>query len=99
MRIFLTSLIAAALLGGLATGPVLAEPSGWYEVSGVEPDDMLKMRLGPGVGYKVLVGLPNGTVVWVQSCTREGKTSWCKVSLKAARSLKGYVSAAYLTKK
>jgi uncharacterized protein YraI len=98
MRKLLTSLIAAALLGGLAAGPLLAEQSGWYEVTGVEADDMLKMRLGPGVGYKVLVGLPNGTVVWVQSCTREGKTSWCKVSLKAARGLKGYVSGAYLTK-
>ena len=24
---------------------------------------MLKMRTGPGVGYTVIVGLPNGTVV------------------------------------
>ncbi len=98
MQKFLFPLIAAALLGGLATGPVQAEQSGWYEVTGVEADDMLKMRLGAGIGYKVLVGLPNGTVVWVQSCSREGKTSWCKVSLKAARGLKGYVSGAYLTK-
>lgn len=102
MQKFLFPLIAAAVLGGvvagLAPGQALAEQSGWYEVTGVEADDMLKMRLGAGIGYKVLVGLPNGTVVWVQHCTREGKTSWCKVSLKAARGLKGYVSGAYLTK-
>ena len=79
--------------------PAHAEPRGYYEVIGVEKDDMLKMRMGPGVGYKVIVGLPNGTEVYVQSCERSGNTSWCRVSLKAARGLKGYVSSAYLRKK
>lgn len=91
--------LAAALLGAaLAVVPAQAEPSGTYEVVGVEGDDMLKMRAGPGVGYKIVLGLPNGTLLWVQSCERSGSTSWCKVSLKQARGLKGYVSGAYLRK-
>lgn len=74
----------------------LAEQRGNYTVVGVEDGDMLKMRAGPGIGYRIVVGLPNGTEVWLQSCERSGNTSWCKVSLREARGLKGYVSAAYL---
>lgn len=90
----------AALVAGvmmvLAGEPVLAETPGDYEVWGVEGEDMLKMRAGPGVGYRVIVGLPNGTVVRVQSCEQTGSTRWCKASLNAARGLKGYVSRTYL---
>lgn len=96
MRRWMPKMAAGMAVALLATGVAMAEPRGFYEVVGVEADDMLKMRVGPGVGYKVIVGLPNGTVVWVQDCSREGNTSWCKVSLKAARGLKGYVSGAYL---
>ncbi len=99
MRKTIFSTCAALALGPLlAVSPAQAEPRGYYEVAGVEADDMLKMRAGPGVGYRVIVGLPNGTVLWVQSCERAGSTSWCKVSLKQARALKGYVSSAYLRK-
>ncbi len=90
------SLLALALSASLITTPVQAEPKGYYEVIGVEDGDMLKMRAGPGVGYNVIVGLPNGTVLWLNSCERSGNTSWCKVALKQARGLKGYVSSAYL---
>jgi len=76
----------------------LAETRGYYEVVGVEPEDMLKMRAGPGTGYRIVVGLPNGTVVFLQGCERSGNTSWCRVALREARGLKGYVSAAYLRK-
>ena len=60
---------------------------------------MLKMRAGPGINYKIVLGLPNGTELWVHDCERSGNTSWCKVSLKQARGLKGYVSSAYLREK
>ena len=60
---------------------------------------MLKLRAGPGLGYNVIVGLPNGTVVRVHSCEQVGGTSWCSVSLQRARGLKGYVSGTYLRKK
>jgi uncharacterized protein YraI len=94
----LTLLAAACFALFVQAGAVQAEPRGEYEVVGVGADDMLKMRSGPGVGYKIVVGLPNGTVVRVQSCERSGNTSWCKVSMKQARALRGYVSSAYLRK-
>ncbi|PRY26025.1 SH3 domain-containing protein [Aliiruegeria haliotis] len=65
-------------------------------VSGVDEGDMLKLRAGPGMGYRVIVGLPNGTQVRNLGCDRVGGTPWCKVSLKEARALKGYVSGHYL---
>lgn len=89
-------LLGMAVVIGLAGGPAMADPPGDFEVWGVEGEDMLKMRAGPGVGYRVIVGLPNGTLVRVQSCEQTGSTRWCKASLKAARGLKGYVSWAYL---
>lgn len=78
--------------------PVQAGVAGEYEVVGVEAEDMLKMRSGPGIGYTIILGLPNGTLVRVHSCEQSGSTRWCKVSLKQARALKGYVSASYLRK-
>lgn len=78
--------------------PVQAGVAGEYEVVGVEAEDMLKMRSGPGIGYTIILGLPNGTLVRVHSCEQSGSTRWCRVSLKQARALKGYVSASYLRK-
>ncbi len=91
-------LLALALSATITAVPAQAEPKGYYEVIGVEDDDMLKMRAGPGIGYNVIIGLPNGTVLWLNSCERSGNTSWCKVALKQACGLKGYVSSAYLRK-
>ncbi|UOA25691.1 SH3 domain-containing protein [Pseudosulfitobacter sp. DSM 107133] len=92
--------LASCVLGIFLSGqPAAAAWFGDYEVAGVEDSDMLKMRAGPGVGYKVILGLPNGTILRVHSCTQTGGTRWCEVSLKAARSLKGHVSWAYLRKK
>lgn len=99
MRRAIFIMFAAGMFGvACAAAPAKAEPKGYYEVSGVEADDMLKMRAGPGTGYRVIVGLPNGAALWVYGCERSGSTSWCKVSLKQARGLKGYVSGAYLRK-
>ena len=91
------AILAALTAGALASVPAagLAE-SGDYKVVGVEAEDMLKMRAGPGIGYRVILGLPNGTVLRVQSCEQTGGTRWCKVALKAARAVKGYVSWTYL---
>ncbi len=71
---------------------------GQYEVFGVEDGDMLKLRAGPGIGFNVIVGLPNGTALRVHSCEQTGGTRWCRVSLQRARGLKGFVSWAYLRK-
>lgn len=83
----------------LAPGTAASDPRGYHIVTGVEADDMLKMRAGAGVGYKIVLGLPNGTKVWVYQCKPSGNTSWCRVALDGASSFKGYVSLAYLRKK
>lgn len=98
MRKALVTTLTAFVLATFQSSPALAAPFGRYEVFGVQGEDMLKMRAGPGVGYIVIVGLPNGTVLRVHSCEQTGSTRWCSVSLDRARALKGYVSWAYLRK-
>ncbi len=86
------------MLGGFpGTDRAYADTAEFYEVTGVEGDDMLKLRAGPGTDFRVIVGLPNGTVLRLHSCEQIGSNEWCKVSLKEARALKGYVSWHYLT--
>ncbi|WP_138469331.1 SH3 domain-containing protein [Poseidonocella sp. HB161398] len=97
-KAILFALSAAAASAVPAVEPALAASLGRYEVVGVGEDDMLKMRAGPGTGFRVIVGLPDGTVLQVHSCQRTGGTRWCSVSLDEARSLKGYVSEQYLQK-
>jgi uncharacterized protein YraI len=96
MRRPIFAALAAVVLGTGAGCSAVGGPAGYYEVAGVEGDDMLKMRGGPGTGYSVITGLPNGTVLRVHSCERTGGTRWCKASLQQARGLTGYVSWAYL---
>ncbi len=99
MRTSTFVMLVVVLLGSVwQAGPSEAASLGQYEVHGVEGDDMLKLRGGPGTGYSVIVGLPNGTVLRVHSCQQTGSTRWCRVSLQRARGLKGYVSWAYLRK-
>ena len=97
MRPVLKALLATALLSA-AAAPATAAPRDLYEVAGVAQDDMLKMRAGPGTGYIVLLGLPNGTQLRVRDCTQTGGTRWCEVALNGARNVKGFVSWAYLRK-
>ena len=96
MRSALLSLSAALLLG---LAPAYGETSGRYVVAGVAENDMLKMRAGPGAGYKIVLGLPNGTELRVLNCESSGGHRWCKVSLEEFRSVRGYVSLAYLRKR
>ncbi|MCF8486934.1 MAG: SH3 domain-containing protein [Rhodobacteraceae bacterium] len=97
-RTILVGLVALMLCVGFLADPATAAPFERYEVYGVKGEDMLKMRAGPGVGYIVIVGLPNGTVLRVYSCEQTGSTRWCRVSLDRATGLKGYASWAYLRK-
>ncbi len=96
MRRTILAALTAALWGGFASAAADADTSRFSKVVGVEADDMLKLRAGPGVGYRIIVGLPNGTVLRVYDCQQTGSTRWCKVALEQARSLKGYVNATYL---
>lgn len=97
MRRAVIAALTATVLGSI-TMQADAGETGLHEVIGVEDDDMLKMRAGPGTGYKILLGLPNGTVVRLHGCDQTGSTRWCKISLKQSRGVKGYVSWAYLQK-
>ncbi|WP_424986911.1 SH3 domain-containing protein [Microbulbifer sp. S227A] len=94
----ITAALVATMLAVLCAAPAQAGSTGLHEVVGVETDDMLKMRAGPGTGYRILLGLPNGTILRLHGCDQTGGTRWCKVSLKQARGVKGYVSWAYLRK-
>lgn len=87
------ALSACAPVGG---APLGGGPAGLYEVAGVEEGDMLKLRAGPGTGFDVISGLPNGTRLRVTTCERNGATRWCKAFLQEARGLDGYVSFSYL---
>jgi uncharacterized protein YgiM (DUF1202 family) len=89
----LATAVFAGLSGCVPPGERLDE---FYIVGGVEADDMLKLRAGPGTGYRVVAGLPNGAILRVHSCQQTGGTRWCKVTVKPSNGLSGYVSWAYL---
>ena len=63
------------------------------------PDDLLKLRSGPGLGYNVVLGLPDGTSLIRRDCVTEVGQLWCRVSLADAPRITGYVSADYLAER
>lgn len=66
-------------------------------VEGAGPSDLLKLRAGPGLGFKVVLGLPDGTQLIRRDCVTEMGQRWCRVSLADAPGITGYVSADYLS--
>ena len=66
-------------------------------VNGVGANDMLKLRAGPGLGYEIIMGLPDGTVLNQHECVTEVGQRWCHVSLASGIGVSGYVSADYLS--
>ena len=89
MRLHLTALLAVALTAGCAVG------SGAV-VKGAGPDDLLKLREGPGLEHKIIIGLPDGTRLVRQNCLNTKGKLWCRVSLADRPGISGYVSADYL---
>ena len=83
------ALVLAACAGGVGGDAVT--------VSGTGPDDTLKLRAGPGLGYAVLLGLPDGTALRRFDCVTEVGQLWCRVSLAKAPGVQGFVAADYLT--
>lgn len=65
-------------------------------VEGTGPDELLKLRAGPGLGFNVILGLPDGTALNRRDCVTEVGQLWCRVSLTDAPGITGYVSADYL---
>lgn len=89
MRTHCTALLALVIATGCAVG------SGAV-VKGVGPDDLLKLRDGPGLSHNIIIGLPDGTRLTRQNCVTNNGKVWCRVSLTARPSISGYVSADYL---
>lgn len=88
-----TLLILSALLFAASCGSVGYDRT---IVRGAGPDELLKLRAGPGLGFKVILGLPDGTVLNRKDCVTEIGQLWCRVSLAEAPRITGYVSADYL---
>lgn len=67
MRIQFAALVALVIAAGCTVG------SGAV-VKGAGPDDLLKLREGPGLNYNIIIGLPDGTQLTRQNCvTNNGK--------------------------
>ena len=65
-------------------------------VTGAGPDDLLKLRDGPGLNHNIIVGLPDGTQLTRRGCVTTDGRVWCRVFLTDRPSVAGYVSAEYL---
>jgi uncharacterized protein YraI len=89
---FIPTLVSALLIAGCA--PIAGDRS---VVAGAG-NELLKLRAGPGLGYRVILGLPDGTVVTRHRCVTEVSQLWCQVSLLEAPGTTGFVSADYLSK-
>lgn len=66
-------------------------------VQGAGSDEFLKLRAGPGLGYSIILGLPDGTSLVRRDCVTELGQLWCRVALAAAPQITGYVAADYLS--
>jgi len=75
MRAVIHILMLSALLTTMVAAPAMATWREKYEVFGVQDPDMLKMRAGPGTGFVVIVGLPNGAVFLEQAPGLRGYVS------------------------
>lgn len=83
-----------ALLIAAGCSSVMAERA---VVTGTGPDDLLKLRAGPGLGFEIIMGLPDGTLLNRRSCITEVGQLWCEVALADTPQVTGYVSADYLS--
>lgn len=93
MRTFLGPVLIALLF----TAGCVGGPARRAMVEGAGADELLNLRAGPGLGYRVIVGVPDGTIVTRHACVTELGQLWCQVSLTDAPGLNGFVSADYLS--
>ncbi len=89
MRHHFAALLALMIAAGCTVGSGVV-------VKGAGPDDLLKLREGPGLDHGIIIGLPDGTRLTRRNCTRNNGKVWCRVSLTDRPSMSGYVSADYL---
>lgn len=91
-RIVIPSLFAFTLVASCS-----GAAGGRAVVEGIGTDELLKLRAGPGLGYRVILGLPDGTEITRRDCVTELGQLWCQVALIAAPGITGYVSADYIS--
>ncbi|WP_405404944.1 SH3 domain-containing protein [Paracoccus sp. Ld10] len=89
MRVHFAAILAVVIATGCAVG------SGAV-VAGAGPDELLKLREGPGLEHNIIIGLPDGTRLTRQRCVTNAGKVWCRVTLTDRPSVAGYVSADYL---
>ncbi len=89
MRTLFTAIIALVIASGCTLGSGVV-------VEGAGPDDLLKLRKGPGLNHEIIIGLPDGTRLTRQNCVKNDGRVWCKVFLNDRPNVSGYVSADYL---
>jgi len=89
MRRPFAALLALTVASGCAVG------SGAV-VQGAGPNDLLKLRKGPGLEHAIIIDLPDGTRLTRQNCLPNNGRVWCRVFLTDKPSVSGYVSAEYL---
>jgi hypothetical protein len=95
-RLNVTSIVLGALFSLTVLAGCVGVAGDRVVVNRAGPEDLLKLRAGPGLGFKVIVGLPDGTELLRRDCVTEVGQLWCRVSLVSAPGLTGYVSADYL---
>ena len=91
-RVLKPTLLVVMLIAGCSSGF-----GNRTVVEGAGADELLKLRAGPGLGFRVILGLPDGTQLVRRDCITEANQLWCRVSLVEAPSVSGYVSADYLS--
>jgi hypothetical protein len=91
-KITIPLLLALVVVAGCEGGP-----PGGAVVRGAGEGEFLKLRAGPGLGFKTILGLPDGTLLMRRTCVTEVGQLWCKVALATAPGITGYVSADYLS--
>jgi len=66
-------------------------------VKGTGRDEFQKLRAGPTLGFKVILGRPDDAALTRHDCVTEVGQLWCRVSLANAPAITGYVSADYFS--
>ena len=91
LRLVSATALSLALLAGCA--PTLGNRTTVQNTG----SELLKLRAGPGLGYDVKLGLPDGTALIRRDCVRESMQLWCRVALADAPTVTGYVAEDYLS--
>lgn len=93
----MSRLLICAITAGLFMAGCTAPPGASRAVVQGAGSELLKLRAGPGLGYRIILGLPDGTSVTRLGCVTEVGQRWCRVSLDAAPGVTGFVSDDYLS--